>query len=120
MSASMIQRSARALFWLALLFSLAMAVMPVPPEIPTNDKTQHVVAFMTLTLLARIGYWQSSSLRLFLWIGAFGGLIELVQGLEIVSRDSDPVDWLADLGATAVLLIATDRYRRKQLAASGD
>ena len=120
MSASMIQRSARALFWLALLFSLAMAVVPVSPELPTNDKTRHIAAFMMLTLLARIGYWQSSSLRLFLWLGAFGGMIELVQGLEIVSRDADPVDWLADLGATAVLLIAIGLYRRKQLAALGD
>jgi len=83
-----------------------MAAMPHPPEVPgePNDKIEHIVAFATLTLLATFAYPRTALLRVFAGLSLFGALIELVQAIPALQRDSDIKDWIADTVAVAVVL----------------
>lgn len=99
----MIERFFRLLFWLAVAVCFVMAVMPQPISL-ASDKWQHAAAFATLTALAMIAYRRWSPLRLLLVLGAFGGLIEIVQSLDFIGRDGDFRDWAADLIAILAVL----------------
>lgn len=96
----------RASFWAALVFALVMALLPQPPQLPgdPSDKLQHIVAFATLAALAAAAYPKASLLRLLAGLSAFGALIELLQGIPALNRDSDPLDWLTDTVAAAAVL----------------
>ena len=99
----------RPLFWAAALFAFVMAILPHPPHVPggPSDKIQHVIAFATLGLLGARAYRDLSWLRMLVGLSLFGGLIELVQAIPSLNRDSDPIDWLADtVAASAALLLA--------------
>lgn len=99
-------RGRRLLFWVAIVFAFVMAILPHPPQIPgaPSDKVQHIMAFVAL---AGLGYWaypRAQKRLLLVGLAAFGALIEVVQAIPALHRDSDPADWLADtLAATAVL-----------------
>jgi len=99
-------RSAQAIFWLAACFSFVMAAMPHPPEVPghPNDKVEHIVAFATLAVLAAFAYPRTALLRLLVGLSAFGALIEVVQAIPALQRDSDIKDWAADTVAAGVVL----------------
>jgi VanZ family protein len=99
-------RSARAAFWAAATFAFVMAVLPHPPEVPgqPNDKVEHVVAFATLAALASFAYSRTSLPRLLVGLSLFGALIEVVQAIPALQRDSDIKDWVADTVAVAVVL----------------
>lgn len=100
------QRAARIAFIAAACFSFVMAAVPHPPPIPGEppDKIMHMVAFATLGLLGAYGFPQRSVTRLLLLLTAFGALIELVQAIPALNRDSDIVDLLADMVAAAAAL----------------
>ena len=101
-------RTSRALFWAAFGFAFVMAVLPHPPAIPgaPNDKLQHVTAFAALALLGSFAYPAAPLGRLLVRLSLFGALIELVQAIPSLHRDSDVWDWLADtIAAGAVLLL---------------
>jgi VanZ family protein len=97
----------RALFWAAALFAFVMAVLPHPPEVPGNpsDKVQHVAAFATLAVLGSWAYLRTPLRSLFLGLSAFGALIEIVQAIPALHRDSDVKDWIADTIACGVVLL---------------
>ena len=97
----------RALFWAAALFALVMALLPHPPEVPGNpsDKIQHALAFATLGLLGAFAYPRVSALRLIVGLSLFGALIEVAQGIPVLHRDSDVLDWLTDTIACAAVLV---------------
>ena len=83
-----------------------MAIIPHPPQLPgePSDKIQHIMAFLVL------GGWRPSptpcqALLLGVGLSLFGALIELVQYIPALHRDSDPVDWIADTIAAAVVLL---------------
>ena len=99
-------KSARTLFWAVLAFSFVMAVIPQPPEIPgePNDKIQHMAAFATLAALGAFAYPRLSLLRLLAGLSMFGALIELVQAIPTLHRDSELLDWVADTVAVGVVL----------------
>ena len=105
----------RLLFWAAATFAFIMAVLPHPPELPghPSDKVQHIAAFATLGLLAAWAFPRTPALRLLAGLSLFGALIELIQAIPPLNRDSDVVDWVAD-SATAALLLASVRLRRKR------
>jgi VanZ family protein len=108
-------RSARAIFWAAACFAFVMAIVPHPPELPghPNDKIEHVAAFATLALLGNFAYPRAGFVRLLVGLSLFGALIEVVQAIPALHRDSDPLDWLADTAAAlAVLLIVHWRRAR--------
>lgn len=85
-----------------------MATLPHPPEVPgqPNDKIQHIIAFATLTLLASFAYPQWRSTKVLVGLSLFGALIEVVQAIPALQRDSDVRDWLADSVAVAAVLLA--------------
>lgn len=93
-------------FWSAALFTLVMASLPHPPPIPgePSDKLQHVVAFVVLTILARLAYPRGTWWRIALGLSAFGVLIELVQMIPALNRDCEFADWAADTAAVLAVL----------------
>ena len=112
------RRSWIALFWLALLFTLVMALLPKPPPLPgqPTDKFQHIVAFAVLTLQSFAAYPLTRWLARFGWLAAFGAVIELGQMIPVLGRSADLADWLADSAAILITIAITaffDRWRRK-------
>ena len=105
-------RLPRLLFWAAALFAFIMAVLPHPPELPghPSDKIQHIAAFATLGLLAIWAFPRSSTVKIIISLSLFGAVIEVVQAIPALHRDSDVVDWIADTLACALVLIAVRRW----------
>lgn len=103
-----LNRVARIAFVCALIFAVVMALLPKPPDIApgVGDKYLHMLAFATLTLLARLGYPAASSLVIGERLSFLGALIEVFQSIPMLHRDCDPMDWVADTAAVAVVLFA--------------
>ena len=95
--------------WSAALFAFVMAVIPHQDaiELSANDKVEHMIAFFTITLLARAAYPATAWWRVLLIMTGFGAVIELVQAIPALHRDSSVYDLLADMAATAVALLLT-------------
>lgn len=102
-------RAARIAFVFAAILALVMASLPHPPPIPgqPSDKILHMLAFATLGVLGATGFHGQSVARLFLALTAFGALIELVQAIPILNRDSELADLLADMAAALIALALT-------------
>lgn len=102
-------RLCRATFWAAATFALVMALLPQPPQLPgsPSDKVLHVLAFATLGVLALMAYRSTQWLHLLLGLSVFGAVIEFLQAIPALHRDSDPTDWIADTVAAAVAMIVT-------------
>lgn len=98
----------RAAFWAALIFAFVMALLPQPPQLPgaPSDKVQHIVAFATLAALWSAAYRSMSLMRLLASLSVFGAVIEGHQAIPMLNRDSDPLDWVADTIAAALMLAA--------------
>jgi MYXO-CTERM domain-containing protein len=113
-------RIIRAAFWAALVFSFIMALLPQPPQLPgtPSDKVQHIAAFATLALLGSTAYRSTSFILWLVSLSAFGALIEVLQAIPVLNRDSDPVDWVADTAAAALMLGAVWWWRRRREALS--
>jgi hypothetical protein len=92
-----------------------MAVLPHPPRLPgePGDKVEHILAFITLALLGAWAYPKTALPQLLVRLSLFGALIELVQAIPLLQRDSDPVDWLADTVAAGLVLAAVGWRRPK-------
>lgn len=105
-------RPARAIFWAAVCFAFVMAIVPHPPELPgkPNDKVQHIIAFAALAALGSFAYF-SAPIRLLVGLSLFGALIEVVQAIPALHRDSDVLDWLADTAAVLVVLALARWWR---------
>lgn len=108
-------RTARAWFWTAACFAFVMAVLPHPPEVPgqPNDKVQHVTAFATLALLGSFAYPATSLMQLLVRLSLYGALIEVVQAIPMLHRDSDVKDWIADTAAVAFVLLLVRWWRAR-------
>lgn len=110
-----VSRFARAGFWPALAFALVMAVLPEPLGLPIDelgDKSQHMMAFFTLTVLAGAGWSKESLVRTGLWLSLVGAAIEVVQMIPALGRDSDWRDWVVDSLAIAAALVPVIGFRR--------
>ena len=119
MNRETIRRAARMAFWCCVAGSYTLAVMPVKHEVGFhNDKINHIIAFLTMAFLGRLG-WSRTRAR---WIGvgliAFGAFIEISQWTSIVHRDASWADWAADTAATLtglilgkIALVMIRRYR---------
>ena len=110
-----ILRTVQLLFWIALLVTLAAALMPArtAPHLFPWDKAEHFTAFYMLTLLAVAAFPRRSVFVLAVLLSLAGALIEVLQLLPIVKRDGDIRDWLADTVAIAAALmpLALARWR---------
>lgn len=106
---------AAGLFWLALAFTLVMALLPKPPTPPgldAGDKVQHVLAFAVLSLLATFAYPRRRLVDIFAAMAAFGALIEVLQLIPALGRDAEFMDWVADCAATLAVLALCWAARR--------
>ncbi|HEY1604302.1 MAG TPA: hypothetical protein VGF77_01740 [Allosphingosinicella sp.] len=101
-----------AIFWAAWAFALVMALLPHPPQVlgDTNDKVQHIIAFVTLSVLASLAYPGAGLLRIGLLLSLFGAAIELLQAIPVLHRDSSFWDWIADTAAVAVTLALVQAF----------
>lgn len=93
-------------FWAALVFAFTMAISPHPPPLLGTmwDKAQHALAFAVLTALALLAYPRVRPLWIGLMLSAVGALIEVVQAIPSLHRDSDYHDWIADTVAILIVL----------------
>lgn len=88
----------RVLFWLALVVSYVAAVVPqdmAPTLGSMSDKGHHVLAFVVLSLLLRLGYQIDYWYALLLLLG-YGVFIEVSQ-LYTINRSAEQADVVADL-----------------------
>jgi len=98
-------RHFRTAFWLAAGLALILAILPKGPQIPgTSDKFQHILAFCTLAVLARLGFRNASDGLLALALFAFGAAIEVIQMQPVFQRHVQWDDLAADALAVAVTL----------------
>ncbi len=107
--------AARAAFLVAMaaIFFAAVAPPGEGPSLVPWDKANHFIAFYVLAITASAGFPRTKSLLIAAGLMAFGGAIEVVQGLPMVGRDADVGDWIADgLGVAAVVVpLALARWR---------
>ena len=94
-------------FVAALLFTLVMAWLPHPPALPVDlgDKTQHMAAFATLSVLASLAFPDQLLARIGERLSFLGAIIEVVQSIPALHRDCDIMDWAADTVAVIVTLV---------------
>ncbi|MDB5578009.1 MAG: hypothetical protein JWR80_3185 [Bradyrhizobium sp.] len=110
----------RAAFWLAIALALLMALLPQPPSLPIDamgDKSEHIMTFATLAVLAALGYRETPLPRIAERLSFFGALIEVFQSIPTLHRDCDFRDWIADTLAiivTLILLYWSGIVRREQ------
>lgn len=92
-----------------------MAILPHPPEVPgePNDKVQHIIAFATLAALGAFAYPATALVQLLIRLSLFGAMIEVVQAIPALHRDSDILDWLADTAAVLLVLVLVRWWRSR-------
>ena len=109
----MIRRSTilRLAFWTAALVALVMALVPHPPQLPgePSDKIQHIAAFLTLGALGSFAYPKTNPFHLGAALSIFGAVIEVLQLIPALHRDGDPLDWMADTAAVALIILLLRR-----------
>jgi VanZ family protein len=98
---------AKGLFILAMVAAFIAAISPLAiktgPE--QGDKFAHILAFYGLTLFAVVANPRANLLLVAILMSIYGALIEFAQGLEIIGRDRDLWDWVADTAAVLAALI---------------
>ena len=121
MTAARFERFARLLFWLALAGAVVLALMPQPPQLPTDrfgDKFNHILAFATLAALAALGWPRAEKLRVVERLSFLGALIEVAQAMPVLHRDCDIRDWAADTLAIVVVTVVFALLGRRRTVQS--
>lgn len=113
------RRLSLAAFAAALLLTLLMAWLPHPPLVPwhEDDKLWHMLAFVTLSLLAGIAFPAVPLARIGERLSFLGAVIEIVQSIPALHRDCDIRDWIADtcaIAATLAIAAGLRRLRRRE------
>ena len=113
MGALEIARLWRVAFAASALLAVVMASLPQPPELlgQPSDKLLHIIAFSTLTLMARFAYPRAKIWQIFIGLGALGAAIEFIQAIPALGRDASLTDWLADLLAIGAALGSVAVFR---------
>jgi VanZ family protein len=109
--------------WAAIVFFLHVVQIDSPVKkkklIPHLDKAVHFVMFAVLAYglmwsFSKARTWTSrAALLTFFICMAYGASLEYLQGAYFVGRDSDPLDWFADmLGTlTAILIVRRQMFK---------
>ena len=114
-------------FWLAAAFAYVQAILPAGEAVNLSwwDKLNHMIAFFTITFLARAAYPRLSVPWMFGLLAAFGAMIELSQAVPLVHRDAEWDDWFADCAAILAGLVVAwpfailaDRRRARRPSAA--
>jgi hypothetical protein len=114
-------RLAQIAFFAALIFTFYSAVIPPAQAVQLApwDKAEHFMAFYALAGLGAAAFPKRPLWVIALLLSAFGALIEFVQGLDIVHRDRDFWDWVADTLAIGAALAPMLLVWWRALASSG-
>jgi len=81
----------------ALITNLALQPgYATPPRLLGSDKIEHLLAFMTLALLARMGWPRQPVWALGIILLGYGLGLEVVQAMEWVGRTASMADVVAD------------------------
>jgi hypothetical protein len=114
-------RLAQSAFFAALIFTFYSAVIPPAQAVQLApwDKAEHFMAFYALAGLGAAAFPKLPLWVIALLLSAFGALIEFVQGLDIVHRDMDFWDWVADTLAIGAALAPLLVVWWRALARSG-
>lgn len=65
-----------------------------------HDKLNHAAAFAVLAAIGSFG-WPEHRARVVVFLILIGAAIEVLQGLQIIARDRDVWDWVADCAGMA-------------------
>ena len=91
----------RFLFWAAMAATFAFAAVPFAIG-GQGGPVYHVLAFVTLGLLAGRTFRKSHPMKLLCALIAFGAIIEVTQAAMPYGRTGDPLDLLADIVAASL------------------
>ncbi len=118
---SSLVRLAQVAFFTALIFTFYSAVIPPRQAVQLVpwDKAEHFIAFYALTGLAAAAFPRRNLFVIGALLSFFGAFIEFVQGLDIVHRDRDFWDWVADTIAIIAALAPMLLVWWRRLVASG-
>ena len=100
------QRTALWLFWACVIVSVVMALLPKPPEVPTDrfgDKVNHILAFMAMAGTAALAFPKAPRWRVIERLSFLGAMIEVAQSIPALRRSCDIRDWVADTVAVIVV-----------------
>jgi hypothetical protein len=105
-SPMLLLRLTQVTFWAAVIFTFTDAVLPAQQavQIASWHYAEHVIAFYVLAVLAAAAYPRLNVIWIAILLSGFGAVIEIVQGLKIVSRDPDFRGWATDTLAIAAAL----------------
>lgn len=112
----------RIAFWTAAAIALVMALLPHPPQLPgePSDKVQHIAAFVLLGALGSFAYARSNPVHLGVGLSLFGAAIEILQLIPSLHRDGDPLDWIADTAAAALVIILLRALTKRRSGAASE
>lgn len=89
----------------AILLFLCLAPEHELPKVSVWDKAEHAYAWFVLAATG-LALWPWRPGRIAGFAIALGGLVEVLQGVMDLGRDSDWRDWVADsIGVAAALLV---------------
>ena len=95
-AASAFSTICRALLWIAITTTLVFALVPHPPQILACDKAEHGAAFVVLATLLTCAYPDTRWFRAALTLSMLGAVVEWLQAIPALHRDSSFADWIAD------------------------
>ena len=102
------------LFRLFLCFALAvilyLALTPEQPVTLGSDDANHIVAFLVLGVLGRLGFPRANVMAVIFPLFAFGVIIEALQSQ--MGRDASMDDLVADLIGLAIASLLTFLMRK--------
>ena len=112
----------RIAFWTAAMIALVMALLPHPPQLPgePSDKVQHIAAFVLLGALGSFAFARSNPVHLGVGLSLFGAAIEILQLIPSLHRDGDPLDWIADTAAAALVIILLRALTKRRSGAASE
>lgn len=110
---------ARIAFLVTLAGVLLLTLLPVRflPDLGMavtlhDDKLQHAIAFAVLAALGSLG-WPGHKARLVVLLAFTGAAIEVLQGAQLIGRDLDGFDWVADCAGMALGLTIAGWTKRR-------
>ena len=110
---------ARIVFLVNLAGVLLLTLLPARflPELGDavtlhDDKLQHAIAFAVLAALGSLG-WPEHRAKLIFVLAFTGAAIELLQGSQLIGRDLDGFDWVADCAGVACGLTIAGWTKRR-------
>lgn len=107
-------------FTAAMIVVFALTMMPLPEMtqvVSAQDKFEHAIAFLVLTLLGA-GGWPERIGRVAVGLSAYGLLIEICQHTLTTNRFGDPWDWVADSVGVVIGWLLVRRAARGGVASA--